>query len=92
MPKYTVFLVYFTLFNADVSSVFTKLASQLKADTIRELALIPIIFLLQTCVAYLCSIAVSKLFRFQKRPRNFVIAMGVSSYLTLFRSETGQGG
>ena len=91
MPKYTFSLVYLTFFNADVISVFTKLASQLKADTIGELALIPVIFLVQTCVSYLCSIAVSKLYRFQRRPRNFVIAMGVRSYLTSFRFEPCQG-
>ncbi|KAL8662235.1 MAG: hypothetical protein Q9202_004917 [Teloschistes flavicans] len=57
--------------------IFTKLASQLTADKLAELAVIPVIFGVQTFVSFLCSIAVSKLFRFKKRPRNFVIAMGV---------------
>ncbi|KAL8783435.1 MAG: hypothetical protein Q9213_004635 [Squamulea squamosa] len=57
--------------------IFTKLASQLTAEKLPELAVIPVIFAIQTLVSYLCSIGVSKLFRFQKRPRNFVIAMGV---------------
>lgn len=76
MPKYA--FHYLKLFHANLGPVFTKLASQLTADTIGELALIPVIFLVQTLVSYLCSIGVSRLFRFKKRPRNFVIAMGVS--------------
>lgn len=58
--------------------VFTKLASQLTADKLGELAVIPLIFGVQTLVSYLGSVAMAKLFRFKKRPRNFVIAMGVS--------------
>ena len=77
MPEYAI--QYATLYHANLLPVFTKLASQLTADTIGELALIPVIFLVQTLVSYLCSIGVSRLFRFKKRPRNFVIAMGVSS-------------
>lgn len=61
------------------SLVFTKLASQLTADKLGELAVIPIIFAVQTLVSYLGSVAMAKLFSFKKRPRNFVIAMGVSS-------------
>ncbi|KAI9706590.1 MAG: hypothetical protein M1836_003597 [Candelina mexicana] len=57
--------------------IFTKLASQLTAEKLTELAVIPIIFVLQTLVSYLCSIALSRLFGFGKRPRNFVVAMGV---------------
>ncbi|KAL8737731.1 MAG: hypothetical protein Q9181_001388 [Wetmoreana brouardii] len=57
--------------------IFTKLASQLTADKLSELAVIPVIFAVQTLLSFLCSIAVSKLFRFKRRPRNFVIAMGV---------------
>ncbi|KAI4264281.1 MAG: hypothetical protein L6R42_000607 [Xanthoria sp. 1 TBL-2021] len=57
--------------------IFTKLASQLTAKKLPELAVIPVIFVVQTLVSYLCAIAVSKLFGFKKRPRNFVIAMGV---------------
>lgn len=58
--------------------VFTKLASQLTTDKLADLAIIPLIFVAQTLISYLCSIAVSKAFGFTKRPRNFVIAMGVS--------------
>ena len=39
--------------------------------------MIPVIFSVQTMVSYLCSVGISKAFRFNKRPRNFVIAMGV---------------
>lgn len=59
--------------------VFTKLASQLTAEKLPELAVIPVIFAVQTLVSYLCAIGVSKLFGFKKRPRNFVVAMGVRS-------------
>lgn len=57
--------------------IFTKLASQLTADKLLELAVIPIIFVVQTAVSYFVSIMVSKAFRFGKRPTNFVTAMGV---------------
>ncbi|KAL8939152.1 MAG: hypothetical protein Q9211_002870 [Gyalolechia sp. 1 TL-2023] len=57
--------------------IFTKLASQLTADKLAELAIIPVIFAVQTLVSYCCSIAMAKLFRFKRRPRNFVVAMGV---------------
>ncbi|KAL8643525.1 MAG: hypothetical protein Q9226_008310 [Calogaya cf. arnoldii] len=57
--------------------IFTKLASQLTADKLPELAVIPVIFAVQTLVSYLCAIGVSRLFGFKKRPRNFVVAMGV---------------
>ncbi len=74
--------------------VFTKLASQLTAEKLPELAVIPVIFAVQTLVSYLCAIGVSKICGFKKRPRNFVVAMGVWSspwecqflhYLTLAR-------
>jgi predicted permease len=42
-----------------------------------ELAVIPVIFVVQTTVSYLVSVAVSKGFGFSKRPANFVTAMGV---------------
>ncbi|KAL8901898.1 MAG: hypothetical protein Q9192_000317 [Flavoplaca navasiana] len=57
--------------------IFTKLASQLTADKLPELAVIPVIFAVQTLVSYLCAIGVSRLCGFKKRPRNFVVAMGV---------------
>lgn len=62
----------------NIFTVFTKLASQLTADKLLELAVIPVIFIIQTMVSYLVSIGVSKAFGFQKRPANFVTAMGVS--------------
>lgn len=57
--------------------IFTKLASQLNADKLIDLAVIPFIFIIQTSISYLVSICVSKAFRFSKRPANFVTAMGV---------------
>ncbi len=57
--------------------IFTKLASQLNADKLMDLAVIPIIFIIQTAVSYFVSIGVSKAFRLKKRPANFVTAMGV---------------
>ncbi|KAI9758970.1 MAG: hypothetical protein M4579_002710 [Chaenotheca gracillima] len=57
--------------------IFTKLASQLTADKLIELAVIPVIFIIQTLVSYGCALGLSKVFRFEKRPSNFVIAMGV---------------
>lgn len=58
-------------------AVFNKLASQLTPDKLIELAVIPVIFVIQTLVSYLCSYLVGKAFGFKKRPRNFLIAMGV---------------
>ncbi|QPG96317.1 hypothetical protein C2857_003835 [Epichloe festucae Fl1] len=57
--------------------IFTKLASQLNAETLSELAIIPAIFIVQTAVSWVVSILVAKAFRFNKRAANFVTAMGV---------------
>ncbi|EJT71081.1 hypothetical protein GGTG_12102 [Gaeumannomyces tritici R3-111a-1] len=57
--------------------IFTKLASQLNADNLSDLAVIPVIFVIQTLVSYLISLAVTKCFGFGKRASNFVTAMGV---------------
>ncbi|MCJ1308470.1 hypothetical protein MMC25_002123 [Agyrium rufum] len=57
--------------------IFTKLASQLTADKLMDLAIIPVLFVLQLSVSYVCAIASSRAFGFSKRPRNFVIAMSV---------------
>ncbi|KLU92651.1 hypothetical protein MAPG_11595 [Magnaporthiopsis poae ATCC 64411] len=57
--------------------IFTKLASQLNADKLSELAIIPVIFVIQTFVSYLISVAVTRCFGFGKRASNFVTAMGV---------------
>ncbi|ROV95427.1 hypothetical protein VMCG_08493 [Cytospora schulzeri] len=62
-----------------VTTVFTKLASQLNADKLVELAVIPVIFIMQTLVSYLVAQGVSRLFGFHKRASNFVTAMGVST-------------
>ena len=61
----------------EIPAVFTKLASQLNADKLTDLAVIPIIFVVQTAVSYFVSIGVSKAFRLKRRPANFVTAMGV---------------
>jgi len=57
--------------------IFTKLASQLNADKLVELGVIPIIFIIQTFVSYVVSRVVGKCFGFNKRAANFVTAMGV---------------
>jgi len=57
--------------------IFTKLASKLTADKLLELAVIPVIFVVQTFVSYIVSVSVSKAFGFTKRQGNFVTAMGV---------------
>jgi len=57
--------------------IFTKLASQLSAEKLSDLAIIPVIFIVQTIVSYVVAILVAKVFRFNKRASNFVIAMGV---------------
>lgn len=64
--------------NSNVTTVFTKLASQLNADKLVELAVIPVIFIMQTIVSYLVAQGVSRAFGFHKRASNFVTAMGVS--------------
>lgn len=57
--------------------VFTKLASQLNADKLADLAVIPLIFVVQTFISWVCGRVVSKSFGFGKRQTNFVVAMGV---------------
>ncbi|EGX95157.1 Auxin Efflux Carrier superfamily [Cordyceps militaris CM01] len=57
--------------------IFTKLASQLSAETLSDLAIIPAIFIVQTLVSWTVAVVVAKLFRFNRRASNFVIAMGV---------------
>ncbi|PLB33163.1 Auxin Efflux Carrier superfamily [Aspergillus candidus] len=57
--------------------IFTKLGSQLTAEKLTDLAIIPFIFVVQTCVSYFCAWAVSRCLRFKKRPANFVAAMAV---------------
>ncbi|KAF9875197.1 membrane transporter [Colletotrichum karsti] len=57
--------------------IFTKLASQLNADKLLDLAVIPIIFVIQTLVSWLVATVVARLFGFNRRASNFVTAMGV---------------
>jgi len=57
--------------------IFTKLASQLTAEKLVDLAIIPLIFVVQTLISFGTSFAISKLMRFKKRQANFVIAMAV---------------
>ncbi|KAF5250166.1 hypothetical protein FANTH_4586 [Fusarium anthophilum] len=57
--------------------IFTKLASQLNAEKLSDLAIIPVIFVVQTFVSWVVSYVVAKLFRFNRRASNFVTAMGV---------------
>ncbi|KAF1950078.1 kinase-like protein [Byssothecium circinans] len=57
--------------------IFTKLASQLSADKLVELGVIPVIFLVQLIVSYLAAAVVSRICKFGKRGKNFVIAMAV---------------
>ncbi|KAH8885654.1 auxin efflux carrier [Thozetella sp. PMI_491] len=57
--------------------IFTKLASQLNADKLLDLAVIPIIFVILTFVSYMSSRIVAKCFRLNQRATNFVTAMGV---------------
>ncbi|EMD58670.1 hypothetical protein COCSADRAFT_176482 [Bipolaris sorokiniana ND90Pr] len=56
---------------------FTKLASQLTAEKLAELAVIPVIFVVQTLISYIAALAVSRIFKFNKRASNFVVAMAV---------------
>jgi len=57
--------------------IFTKLASQLTAEKLADLAVIPAIFVVQTLISYLAALLVSRLFGFKKRAANFVVAMAV---------------
>ncbi|KAI8946540.1 auxin efflux carrier [Xylaria longipes] len=57
--------------------IFSKLAKQLNPKQLGDLAVIPIIFVIQTCISYGVSILVARLFRFGKRATNFVTAMSV---------------
>jgi len=50
----------------------------LTVDKLLGLAVIPVIFVVQTFVSYMVSVGVSKAFGFKKRQANFVTAMGVS--------------
>jgi len=59
--------------------IFTKLASQLNADKLADLAVIPFIFVLQTLVSFLCAQVMARVWGFgrKKMQKNFILAMGV---------------
>ena len=57
--------------------IFTKLASQLTAEKLVDLAIIPVIFVVQTLVSYACAWIIGRVMKFNKRQGNFLIAMGV---------------
>ncbi|KAJ4298783.1 hypothetical protein N0V88_003816 [Collariella sp. IMI 366227] len=58
-------------------AVLEVLASQLNADKLVDLGIIPIIFVIQTLVSYVVSKIVARCFGFGRRASNFVTAMGV---------------
>jgi choline kinase len=60
-----------------MAPVFTKLASQLTADKLSDLAVIPVIFVVQTLISYIAALLVSRICGFQKRASNFLVAMAV---------------
>ena len=59
--------------------IFTKLASQLNADKLADLAVIPLIFVLQTLVSFACAQFMARAWGFghKKMQKNFILAMGV---------------
>lgn len=59
--------------------IFTKLASQLNADKLSDLAVIPFIFVLQTLVSFVCAQVMARAWGFghKKMQKNFILAMGV---------------
>jgi predicted permease len=59
--------------------IFTKLASQLNADKLADLAVIPFIFVLQTLVSFCCAQIMARVWGFghKKMQKNFILAMGV---------------
>lgn len=57
--------------------VFIKLGSQLTAGKLVDLAIIPVIFIVQTLVSYTCAWVIARCCRFDKRRSNFVKAMAV---------------
>lgn len=58
--------------------IFSKLASQLQADELKDLVVIPVILVIQTLISFACAKIATRLFRLKKRPQtNFVTAMAV---------------
>lgn len=76
MPEY-IFRLFRSSLLLTKYTVFTKLASQLTAEKLVDLAIIPFIFIVQTLISYLCAWGISKGLGLKKRQKNFIIAMGV---------------
>jgi choline kinase len=49
----------------------------LTAEKLADLAVIPVIFVVQTLISYMAALLVSRICRFNKRASNFVVAMAV---------------
>ncbi|KAI0118379.1 auxin efflux carrier superfamily [Nemania sp. FL0031] len=76
-PEHQKFVANLNMWIFTPCLIFSKLAKQLNPNQLADLAVIPVIFIIQTCVSYGVSICVSKLFRLRKRATNFVTAMSV---------------
>ncbi|KAJ2990442.1 hypothetical protein NUW58_g2945 [Xylaria curta] len=76
-PEHQKFVANLNMWLFTPCLIFSKLAKQLNPNQLGDLAVIPVIFVIQTCVSYGVAICVSKLFRFEKRATNFVTAMSV---------------
>ncbi|GAP87158.2 putative membrane transporter [Rosellinia necatrix] len=76
-PEHQKFVANLNMWLFTPCLIFSKLAKQLNPNQLGDLAVIPIIFVIQTAVSYGVSICVSKLCRFEKRATNFVTAMSV---------------
>ncbi|KAI1362506.1 auxin efflux carrier superfamily [Xylaria arbuscula] len=76
-PEHQKFVANLNMWIFTPCLIFSKLAKQLNPNQLGDLAVIPIIFIVQTVVSYGVSIGVSKLFRLRKRATNFVTAMSV---------------
>ncbi|KAI1734824.1 auxin efflux carrier superfamily [Xylaria scruposa] len=76
-PEHQKFVANLNMWLFTPCLIFSKLAKQLNPNQLGDLAVIPIIFIIQTCISYGVSIFISKLFRFGKRATNFVTAMSV---------------
>ena len=59
------------------------------AEKLTELAVIPLIFIVQTLVSYLAALLVAKVCGFKKRGSNFVVAMAVQRAPPIQRSRNG---
>jgi predicted permease len=76
-PEYQKFAANMNMWLFTPCLIFSKLAKQLNPHQLGDLAVIPVIFVIQTCISYGVAISVSRLFGFGKRPTNFVTAMSV---------------